>query len=1047
MKKHTLLKITLAVLLLLCMAMCFVACGDKKPQAPEEPPIENPGVEEPETFEATYYELVTNTNDLSSPTFKTFDKRTVTEGEVISTPMIMPEGYEDEHYVYQFYKWRTEDGKSTSGYIVNDDIKVFPVYTKKPKEYKVTFLNDGAFICEYYNLPYGSTIVYDELFPTKKSGENGYEYLFAGFICRETGKYFQESNVVTGDMIFDADFTKVKSKYTVTYYDFQGDVSYTEIYEYQDLLTRKSTEGVQRKGYAFEGYTYLDADGKVLSDEQISVTSDIQVIEKWSNPIKYNVNFHTPSKELKPESISYTIVDEDIILDENNSLTAVQGCNFIGWFDEKGVRVNTIHTDLAKNIELYAKFEIDAKITTDLPELINEEIVNLLVEVDYSTDIHATFQWYKDGVAIDEKMPSLKIIDENKSGIYHLEVTLVKYDDDNKEICKTVLSSNKSTVVISDGSDQYFKVTVVDAQGNPIEEFTKDYLLGGKLKLPTTLPDNTVENRKYVFNYWECNGEKVVNEKTVVSEMHITPVFSPVYIINYYNSVGDLVQTAEVVEGQLPQKPSSTDIEVKDGYVPTWNIDFNEPVYEDKTVHFKQELREDIQLFLEQSLDAVFTDREIGFTVNLTGVFDAKMFAVVKVTGLRVEDLHGEGANFTTDNILSMVDVKLSIGTTNAVKCHLSGADRTLYVQTKNGTFKISYDNLLNSLENTGFDMFKDLTEIVVNMVNLIDMTADTVQSIKLEGSTLTITPNLSDGLKLVIQSDYKNNKYSIKNINLTYGSMVNAVCSATTGLVIALDNEANASDYNQSIDDLITAAINLMNGRHYLIEGKVHLSSPSADIGVKLQVDRYEKGELDENGNIIPLTYSTMHVTLDIPKISLLITISNGCKSEIFIDSRYPDLILFKRTTLNGTVEHKDAKSFGNDTMALVTWLMNLGSIVDSFAGSSMSVTVDFVNLLKSAVYEAGTTTVVLDKNTIVFSDDLIGINKDITLGLNITDGYPTTLTINTAMSLAGILKPDITVTLNFISEVTKENKWQGTQASYQEVANTLGLSLGTIS
>ena len=73
MKKHTLLKITLAVLLLLCMAMCFVACGDKKPQAPEEPPIENPGVEEPETFEATYYELVTNSNDLSSPTFNTFD--------------------------------------------------------------------------------------------------------------------------------------------------------------------------------------------------------------------------------------------------------------------------------------------------------------------------------------------------------------------------------------------------------------------------------------------------------------------------------------------------------------------------------------------------------------------------------------------------------------------------------------------------------------------------------------------------------------------------------------------------------------------------------------------------------------------------------------------------------------------------------------------------------------------------------------------------------------------------------------------------------------
>ena len=148
--------------------------------------------------------------------------------------------------------------------------------------------------------------------------------------------------------------------------------------------------------------------------------------------------------------------------------------------------------------------------------------------------------------------------------------------------------------------------------------------------------------------------------------------------------------------------------------------------------------------------------------------------------------------------------------------------------------------------------------------------------------------------------------------------------------------------------------------------------------------------------------------------------------------------MILFKRT-VGSSVEYKSNKDFMKDgqldTMSLVVWFANLGSIVNSFAGSSMTVTLDMANALKGISYANGTSTIVLSKDAVVFSDDMVAINKDVVISIGVRDGYPTALKVTTAMSLAGILKPNISAELALDDAVTKNGTDLGTQKTYDDL------------
>ena len=64
-----------------------------------------------------------------------------------------------------------------------------------------------------------------------------------------------------------------------------------------------------------------------------------------------------------------------------------------------------------------------------------------------------------------------------------------------------------------------------------------------------------------------------------------------------------------------------------------------------------------------------------------------------------------------------------------------------------------------------------------------------------------------------------------------------------------------------------------------------------------------------------------------------------------------------------------------------------------------------------------------------------MVAINKDVVISIGVRDGYPTALKVTTAMSLAGILKPNISAELALDDAVTKNGTDLGTQKTYDDL------------
>ena len=91
----------------------------------------------------------------------------------------------------------------------------------EPKYYTITWQNyDGSVLETDSDVKEGLMPTYDSATPTKESDAE-FSYEFSG--------WSPEISLVTGDVIYVAQFNSIKNKYTVTWKDYDGTV--LEIYE------------------------------------------------------------------------------------------------------------------------------------------------------------------------------------------------------------------------------------------------------------------------------------------------------------------------------------------------------------------------------------------------------------------------------------------------------------------------------------------------------------------------------------------------------------------------------------------------------------------------------------------------------------------------------------------------------------------------------------------------------------------------------------------------------------------------------------------------
>lgn len=182
-------------------------------------------------------------------------------------------------YTYAFSMWNAED-------TVGADTIIEACFTRTVNTYKVIWKNGDEVLETDENVEYGTTPIYNGEIPVKKATEQ-INYTFNG--------WSPAVSVVTGDAVYEAQFVDATNKYTVTFYDEEGEaifgVATVEYGEtalfFGDLPKKPSTEQYE--------YTFVGWVNNVGSNEKASlenITSNKSVYAAFSSSLRmYKVTF------------------------------------------------------------------------------------------------------------------------------------------------------------------------------------------------------------------------------------------------------------------------------------------------------------------------------------------------------------------------------------------------------------------------------------------------------------------------------------------------------------------------------------------------------------------------------------------------------------------------------------------------------------------------------------------------------------------------------------------------------------------------------------
>ena len=259
-----------------------------------------------------------------------------------------------------FVNW-TFEGEEWSfiGYVVTEDMTLTANWSLI--DYTATFVDeDGKILYTIENVHYGDVVTYGgEEIPDKPYPKDHYVYSFSGW---------DKELVITGDMTFTAQYTKVKSAYFAKYLDYDGTILYKiSTNNYDEALSYLSQ--TPKRG-AYRGFQY-----SFKSWELVKGTSDA---------IVYQATYVKCSEGL--------IINNGIIEGYNGSSDEIEipyiwdGCKITGFRDtdfisHKGINKVTFIVD---SIEEWARIRYSHQCDIYIKNEDGTDIVSLEVPASFS---------------------------------------------------------------------------------------------------------------------------------------------------------------------------------------------------------------------------------------------------------------------------------------------------------------------------------------------------------------------------------------------------------------------------------------------------------------------------------------------------------------------------------------------------------------------------------------------------------------------------------------------------------------------------------------
>ena len=249
-------------------------------------------------------------------TFKNGDEvlkeEQVEYGTTPTAPETNPTKAADAQYTYTFKGW---DKKITA---VTGEVVYNAEFTETLNTYKVTFKN-GEEVLKEEQVEYGTVPTAPETNPTK-AADAQYTYTFKG--------WDKEITAVTGEVVYNAEFTETLNKYKVTFKNGE-EVLKEEQVEYGTVPTAPETNPTKA---ADAQYTYTF---KGWDKEITAVTGEVVYNAEFTETLNtYKVTFKNGDEVLKEEQVEYGTVPTAPETNPTKDFDAENHYVFDGWDNE-----------------------------------------------------------------------------------------------------------------------------------------------------------------------------------------------------------------------------------------------------------------------------------------------------------------------------------------------------------------------------------------------------------------------------------------------------------------------------------------------------------------------------------------------------------------------------------------------------------------------------------------------------------------------------------------------------------------------------------------
>ena len=262
------------------------------------------------------------TPEVYSVTFKNYDGTELAKENVSygSLPQYSatPEKLGNAQYSYAFARWVDENGQTVDLANIDKNIILTAEFAETLNKYKVTFKN-GEEVLKEEQVEYGTVPTAPETNPTK-AADAQYTYTFKG--------WDKEIAAVTGEVVYNAEFTETLNKYKVTFKN--GDeVLKEEQVEYGTTPTAPETKPTKA---ADAQYTYTF---KGWDKEIAAVTGEVVYNAEFTETLNtYKVTFKNGDEVLKEEQVEYGTVPTAPETNPAKDFDAENHYVFDGWDNE-----------------------------------------------------------------------------------------------------------------------------------------------------------------------------------------------------------------------------------------------------------------------------------------------------------------------------------------------------------------------------------------------------------------------------------------------------------------------------------------------------------------------------------------------------------------------------------------------------------------------------------------------------------------------------------------------------------------------------------------